>query len=133
MPAELAPDKLADITVVNMKDDPRFRPLHRVVANLVYAATPSDVEMTIVGGEIIVENGHCTKINEADVSSKKQKTGHASWLRERDSNRCVRLGEGVAEIRSRFGSALIRYRRQRGSGVSCQAPRLGIVPYHIQC
>ena len=63
----LAAEKLADITVVNMADDPRFRPLHRVVANLVYAATPSDVEMTIVGGEIIVENGHCTKINEADI------------------------------------------------------------------
>ena len=64
---ELAPEKLADITVVNVADDPRFRPLHRVVANLVYAAIPSDVEMTIVGGEIIVENGRCTRINEADV------------------------------------------------------------------
>ena len=64
---ELAPEKLADITVVNVADDPRFRPLHRVVANLVYAAIPSDVEMTIVGGEIIVENGRCTRINESDV------------------------------------------------------------------
>ncbi len=59
----LAPGKLADVVVVDLRK-PHLVPLHRVVAALVYSARGSDVCMTIVGGEVIYEGGHCTKVDE---------------------------------------------------------------------
>ena len=38
-------------------------PSHRTVATVVYAARPSDVEMTIVGGRIVVEGGRSTTVD----------------------------------------------------------------------
>jgi 5-methylthioadenosine/S-adenosylhomocysteine deaminase len=62
----LAPGKLADVVVVDLQR-PHLRPLHRTVATLAYAARGSDVAMTIVGGEIVYEDGRCTRIDEAEV------------------------------------------------------------------
>lgn len=62
----LAPGRLADVAVVRL-DRPHLVPRHRTVATLVYAARGSDVEMTIVGGEVIFEDGRCTRIDEAEV------------------------------------------------------------------
>jgi 5-methylthioadenosine/S-adenosylhomocysteine deaminase len=59
----LAPGKLADMVVTRL-DRPHLRPLNRVVAALVYSARGSDVDITIVGGEIVVEAGRCTRIDE---------------------------------------------------------------------
>lgn len=62
----LASGKLADVIVVNL-DRPHLRPLNRIVATLAYAARGSDVEITIVGGEIVYEEGHCTRVDEQVV------------------------------------------------------------------
>jgi 5-methylthioadenosine/S-adenosylhomocysteine deaminase len=62
----LAPGRLADLVVVDL-ERPHLTPLHRVVATLVYSARGSDVIMTIVGGQIVYENGRCTKVDEAEV------------------------------------------------------------------
>ena len=62
----LEPGKLADIAVVDL-DRVHLQPLNRTIATLVYAARGSDVVMTIVGGEIIYENGTSTKVDEAEV------------------------------------------------------------------
>ena len=62
----LAPGKLADIAVVDL-DRVHLQPLNRTISTLVYAARGSDVVMTIVGGEIIYENGSSTKVDEAEV------------------------------------------------------------------
>jgi 5-methylthioadenosine/S-adenosylhomocysteine deaminase len=63
---EIAVGKLADMAVVSF-DAPHMRPLHRAVATLVHCADTADVTMTIVGGEVIYENGHVTRVDEADV------------------------------------------------------------------
>jgi 5-methylthioadenosine/S-adenosylhomocysteine deaminase len=67
----LAPGKLADITVVDLRR-PHLRPLSRTVATLVYAARGSDVALTIVGGRIVYEEGRCTMVDEAGVMAEAQ-------------------------------------------------------------
>jgi 5-methylthioadenosine/S-adenosylhomocysteine deaminase len=59
----LATGKLADVTVVNLSNV-HTRPAHRTVAALVYSAHASDVEMTIVGGRVVYEGGHCVFVDE---------------------------------------------------------------------
>lgn len=67
----LAAGKLADVIVVNLRA-PHLKPLHRVVATLTYAARGADVETTIVGGEVIYENGRCTRVDEGAVMDEAQ-------------------------------------------------------------
>jgi 5-methylthioadenosine/S-adenosylhomocysteine deaminase len=67
----LAPGKLADVVVVNLRA-PHLAPMHRVVTSLAYAVRGSDVEMTIVGGEVIFEDGRCTRVDEDEVMDEVQ-------------------------------------------------------------
>lgn len=62
----IAPGKLADLTVVD-QSRPHHAPLHRVAASIVYSTGPADVTHTIVGGEVIYEQGRCTKVEEEGV------------------------------------------------------------------
>lgn len=62
----LAPGKLADIALVDL-ERVHLQPLNRTISTLVYAARGSDVVMTIVGGEVIYENGASTRVDEAEV------------------------------------------------------------------
>lgn len=62
----LAPGKLADLVIVD-QTRPHHAPLHRTVASVVYSTSPADVTHTIVGGEVIFEEGRCTKVDEASV------------------------------------------------------------------
>lgn len=62
----LAPGKLADIAVVDL-EQVHLQPLNRTISTLVYAARGSDVVMTIVGGEVIYENGASTRVDDAEV------------------------------------------------------------------
>jgi 5-methylthioadenosine/S-adenosylhomocysteine deaminase len=62
----LAPGKLADVAVVNLSNV-HTRPVHRTVATLVYSARASDVEMTIVGGQVVYEGGQCRFVDEQAI------------------------------------------------------------------
>ena len=62
----LEPGRLADVVVVDLSG-PHLTPVHRVVASLAYAASGRDDRMTIVGGEVIFEDGRCTKVDETAV------------------------------------------------------------------
>jgi 5-methylthioadenosine/S-adenosylhomocysteine deaminase len=62
----VAPGRLADLAVVDL-GAPNLAPVHRVVPALVYSASGADVRMTIVGGEVIYEDGRCTKVDEEAV------------------------------------------------------------------
>ena len=62
----LAPGKLADIAVVSLQGA-HMVPRPAPVAAVAYSARSSDVQMTIVGGEAIYENGACTRVDEAEV------------------------------------------------------------------
>ncbi|MEV0761852.1 amidohydrolase [Nocardia sp. NPDC050435] len=59
----LEPGRLADIIVVDL-DQPHLQPVHRAVSSLVYTARGSDVEMTIVGGQIVYRDGQCLLVDE---------------------------------------------------------------------
>ncbi len=59
----LATGRLADVAVVNLSNV-HTRPVHRTVAALVYSARASDVEMTIVGGRVVYEDGRCLFVDE---------------------------------------------------------------------
>lgn len=65
----LAPGHLADVIVIDI-DKVHHTPWNRPVASVVYAGTGLDVELSIVGGEIIVENGKSTQVDEDEVRAK---------------------------------------------------------------
>jgi 5-methylthioadenosine/S-adenosylhomocysteine deaminase len=62
----IAPGKLSDIVLLR-RDRPAFTPLNDAVAQLVFCENGSDVDSVIVNGELVVENGRLTKIDEEDV------------------------------------------------------------------
>jgi len=62
----LVPGALADIIVIDATR-PHLAPLHRPGAAIVYAARAGDVEMNIIGGEIVVENGRCTRVDQDEI------------------------------------------------------------------
>ena len=63
----LAPGRLADIAVVDLSQ-PYHAPRHRALASLVYAASPADVQYTIVGGRVVFEDGSCTAVDETAIA-----------------------------------------------------------------
>ena len=67
----LAPGKLADIIVVDMQS-PHLTPLHRTVSALTYCVRGSDVAHSIIDGNVVLENGMCTQVDEAEVMREAQ-------------------------------------------------------------
>jgi 5-methylthioadenosine/S-adenosylhomocysteine deaminase len=62
----LAPGKLADIVLLR-RDTPAFTPLNDVMSQLVFCENGSSVDTVVVNGEIVVESGRCTRIDEKEV------------------------------------------------------------------
>ena len=62
----LAPGKLADVTLLR-RDTPAFTPLNDLMGQLVFCENGSSVDTVIVNGEIVVESGRLTRINEQEV------------------------------------------------------------------
>ncbi|MBK5108317.1 MAG: amidohydrolase [Anaerolineales bacterium] len=68
---QLEPGKRADLAIIGM-DAPQARPFNNAIGHLVYNGRGSDVEMTIIGGQIVYEDGRCTMIDEAAVMEEVQ-------------------------------------------------------------
>lgn len=62
----LAPGKLADVVLLRL-DTPAFTPLNDVIAQLVFCENGSDVDGVIVNGEVVVQNGRLTKVDEREA------------------------------------------------------------------
>jgi cytosine/adenosine deaminase-related metal-dependent hydrolase len=62
----LAPGKLADMVLLR-RDVPAFTPLNDATAQLVFCENGSSVDTVIVDGEIVVESGRLTKVDEEQV------------------------------------------------------------------
>lgn len=60
----LTPGALADITIVDL-NNPRCQPVHCTASALVYNAVGPDVHTVIVGGEILLDAGRVTMLDEA--------------------------------------------------------------------
>ena len=46
---------------------PHLQPLSNPIATIAYAARGSDVETTIVGGQVIYEDGKCVLVDEQSI------------------------------------------------------------------
>jgi 5-methylthioadenosine/S-adenosylhomocysteine deaminase len=62
----LAAGKLADIVLLR-RDVPAFTPLNDATAQLVFCENGSSVDIVIVNGELVVEGGRLTKVDEQQV------------------------------------------------------------------
>jgi 5-methylthioadenosine/S-adenosylhomocysteine deaminase len=62
----LAPGKLADLVLLRM-DTPAFTPLNDVIGQLVFCENGSSVDMVMVNGEVVVESGRLTRVDEREV------------------------------------------------------------------
>ena len=62
----LSAGRVADLVVLDV-DKVRHTPWSRPVASVVHSGRSSDVEMVIVAGEIIVEDGRSTRVDEGEV------------------------------------------------------------------
>ncbi len=62
----LVPGALADVIVIDTTR-PHLVPWHQASSGIVYSARGSDVEVNIVGGEIVVEDGRCTRVDQDEV------------------------------------------------------------------
>ena len=62
----LAAGKLADIVLLR-RDTPAYRPLNDVVNQIVFCENGSNVDTVIVNGEIVVQGGRLTKVDEEEV------------------------------------------------------------------
>lgn len=58
--------RTADLVVMNL-NYPSMRPANNYVSALAYSASGYEVETVIVNGDIVLENGKCTKIDEEEV------------------------------------------------------------------
>lgn len=63
---EVTPGRLADLCILN-EDTTYLTPLNRPVAQFVFSENGSSVDTVIVGGEIVVRGGQCTKIDERAI------------------------------------------------------------------
>ncbi|MDT2057917.1 MAG: amidohydrolase family protein [Planktomarina sp.] len=70
----LEPGKKADL-VLHDTDRPEWRPLLNVMNQLVWSATGSGVYTVMVDGKILVDEGHCTTIDEQKLWADAQKMG----------------------------------------------------------
>lgn len=62
----IAPGYFADLTLLNI-DQPHFYPRHNLVSHLVYTARGSDVDTTIVDGQVLMQNRTLVNLDEEEV------------------------------------------------------------------
>ncbi|MDA8173090.1 MAG: amidohydrolase family protein [Nitrospiraceae bacterium] len=64
----------ADMIILDM-NKPHLAPLHDVLAHIVYAALPSDVESVFVNGKQVVEKGRLITASEEEIMQKAEEWG----------------------------------------------------------
>jgi cytosine/adenosine deaminase-related metal-dependent hydrolase len=74
----LAPGAKADVVIVNLQQM-HFGAVHDPIKSLVEAGSQKDVETIIVDGEVLLENGRTTRVDEAALLSQVQESGEAYW------------------------------------------------------
>ena len=76
----LEPGKRADV-VLHDTDRPEWRPLLNVINQLVWSADGRGVHTVLVDGRVVVEDGHCTTIDEDRLWADAQQRGEAITAR----------------------------------------------------
>ena len=71
----IAHGKLADLIVIAVSS-PHTQPINDIISMIAYSIRGSDVRMTIVGGEVIYEDGRSTKLDDQEVLNEaRRRTG----------------------------------------------------------
>jgi cytosine/adenosine deaminase-related metal-dependent hydrolase len=76
----LVPGRKADV-VLHDTDRPEWRPLLNVMNQLVWSADGRGVHTVVVDGKVVVEDGHCTTIDEERLWADSQRMGEAITAR----------------------------------------------------
>lgn len=67
----LEPGKKADVVVVDLRKA-HISPVHRASSALVYNANGNDVDTVLVNGQVVVEHGACTLVDEQEIIRRAQ-------------------------------------------------------------
>lgn len=78
----LAPGKRADLVVLDCRRA-HLTPLTDPLGNLVHTAQGRDVEMVIVDGTVVVEDGHATLVDEQAIIGEARRVAQGLWQRAR--------------------------------------------------
>ncbi|MFI5268036.1 MAG: amidohydrolase family protein [Chloroflexota bacterium] len=71
----LEPGKRADIIVLDLEGAAHTVAVHNVASQLVYCARPSNVDMVMVDGRVVVEHGHVVDFDEPGFLAQAQAAG----------------------------------------------------------
>ncbi len=74
---QISEGRLADVLVLN-GESPHLAPLHKPGPGVVYSAGAADVVMSIIGGEVVVEDGRVATVDQDEVI--KEARGRAAEL-----------------------------------------------------
>jgi cytosine/adenosine deaminase-related metal-dependent hydrolase len=74
----LAVGAKADVVIVNLRTT-RYGPARDPINALVEYGSGADVETVIVDGEIVIENGHSTRIDEAELFAQAETAAKRGW------------------------------------------------------
>jgi 5-methylthioadenosine/S-adenosylhomocysteine deaminase len=70
----LEPGKKADLIILNL-NAPHAVPLHDLYGQIVYALKGGDVETMLVGGRLVMRNGHVLTLNETTIIARAREYG----------------------------------------------------------
>ena len=74
----LAPGAKADVVIVNLRTT-RYAPWRDPINALVEYGSGADVETVIVDGEVVIENGHSTRIDEDELFAQANTGAQRAW------------------------------------------------------
>jgi 5-methylthioadenosine/S-adenosylhomocysteine deaminase len=74
----LAPGAKADVVIINLRTT-RYGPVRDPINALVEYASGADVETVIVDGEVVVENGRSTRIDDDELFAQAQTGANRAW------------------------------------------------------
>ena len=113
----IAPGYEADLILVDL-DSLAFTPLNDLERQLVFVENGSSVMMTMVAGEVVMENGRLLKVDEAAIKAEFRESAkeHASMFAEIHAN---------AEILAPHYAAMLRKAEQMPVGMVRRLPLFG--------
>lgn len=76
----LEPGKKADLAIFDFQR-PHLTPCINPIGNLVHTAQGRDVQWVIVNGEIVVESGRATQVNETEIRAEAAQAAKQLWQR----------------------------------------------------
>src|SRR6185503_4804728 len=74
----LAPGAKADVVIINLRTT-RYGPVRDPINALVEYGTGADVETVIVDGEVVVENGRSTRIDDEELLTQAEAGAGRAW------------------------------------------------------